>query len=175
MQTKVATAEIVARKSRADAEPAESSARIALTNFLRAQNLLKEKTVSQQEYDTAQAATAKAQADFKSAQESVEENNSRVEEAKRTLVAARDQATTALAQWAEAQTNLAVAQLNLSYTKIFAACDGRVTRKAVEAGDYVQAGQQILSLVPADVWVVANFKESQLKNMRTEPAGEGGH
>jgi membrane fusion protein (multidrug efflux system) len=40
-----------------------------------------------------------------------------------------------------------------------------VTRKAVETGDYLQAGQQILSLVPPEVWVVANFKESQLAQM----------
>ena len=73
----------------------------------------------------------------------------------------------ALAQWQESQTNTAVANLNLSYTKLLAPADGRVTRKAVEAGDYVQAGQQLLSLVPAEVWVVANFKESQLKNMQT--------
>jgi membrane fusion protein (multidrug efflux system) len=55
----------------------------------------------------------------------------------------------------------------LSYTKIFAPCDGRVTRKAVETGNYVQVGQQLMSIVPTNVWVVANFKESQLKKMRT--------
>ena len=43
--------------------------------------------------------------------------------------------------------------------------DGRVTRKQVEAGDYLQTGQQIMSIVPVEVWVVANFKESQLKKM----------
>ena len=73
---------------------------------------------------------------------------------------------TALAQWREAQTNIATAKLNLSYTKIFAPCDGRVTRKAVEAGDYVDVGQQLMSIVPTEVWVVANFKESQLKHMK---------
>ena len=41
-----------------------------------------------------------------------------------------------------------------------------MTRKQVEVGDYLQAGQQIMSLVPVEVWVVANFKESQLKKMR---------
>jgi membrane fusion protein (multidrug efflux system) len=58
------------------------------------------------------------------------------------------------------------ANLNLSYTKIFAPGDGRVTRKQVEVGDYLQTGQQIFSIVPAEVWVVANFKESQLKKMK---------
>jgi membrane fusion protein (multidrug efflux system) len=166
MQTKVATAEAAARKSMADADAAESSARIAQTNLDRTADLLKQKTASQQEFDNAQAANTKAQADFKSAQETVEENNSKIEEADRTMVAAREEASMALAQWVESQTNIAVAQLNLSYAKISAPCDGRVTRKEVEVGDYLQVGQQIMSLVPAEVWVVANFKESQLKDMR---------
>jgi membrane fusion protein (multidrug efflux system) len=59
------------------------------------------------------------------------------------------------------------AQLDLSYTKIFAPGDGRVTRKSVEPGDYVQTGQMLFSIVPNDVWVVANFKETQLKHMQT--------
>ena len=73
----------------------------------------------------------------------------------------------ALAMFRQAQTAVQSAQLDLSYTKIFAPCDGRVTRKAVETGNYVQVGQQLMSIVPPEIWVVANFKESQLKNMRT--------
>jgi len=72
----------------------------------------------------------------------------------------------ALAQYREAQTSVQSAQLDLSYTKLYAPADGRVTRKAVEPGDYVQIGQTLLSIVPTDVWVVANFKESQLKHMK---------
>ena len=164
-QSKVATAEAAARKSQADAVAAASTAGITLTNFTRMQELLKEKTVSQQEFDAAQAANTKAQADLKSAQENVEVNNSKVDEANRTLDAAWAQVGTVLAQWQEAQTNIAAARLNLSYTKIFAPVDGRITRKQVEAGDYLQTGQTILSIVPVEVWVVANFKESQLKKM----------
>ena len=167
MRAKVATAEATARKSQADADAAESTANIARTNFLRAQNLLKDKTVSQQEFDNAQAAYTKARADFKSALETVEEDNSKVDEAQRQCDAAFAEKDMALSQFNESQTNVAAAKLNLSYTKLFAPADGRVTRKAVEAGDYLQAGQQIMSLVPVEVWVVANFKESQLKNMRT--------
>ena len=56
--------------------------------------------------------------------------------------------------------------MNLSYTKIFAPAEGRITRKSVEPGDYVQAGQALLAIVPTEVWVVANFKESQLRKMK---------
>lgn len=167
MRTKVATAEATARKSLADADAAEATAKIAQTNFTRIENLLKEKTVSQQEFDTAQAANTKAQADFKSAQEAVEEDNSKVDEAQKQAEAAFEEKDMALSQFNESQTNVAAAQLNLSYTKIYAPCDGRITRKAVEEGDYLQTGQQIMSIVPSDVWVVANFKESQLKDMQT--------
>ncbi len=94
------------------------------------------------------------------------EENSKVDESHSQLAAAEAEVGLARAQWEESQTNVASAQLNLSYTKIFAPGDGRVTRKQVEVGDYLQAGQQIMSLVPVEVWVVANFKESQLKKMQ---------
>jgi len=165
MQAKVTTAEADVRKAQAEADAAEATVKKTQSDFGRAQDLLKQKTVSPQEFETTQAANTKAQADWKSAQENVIEADSRVEEANRTLAAAWAQAGTVLAQWQEAQTNIAAAKINLAYTKIFAPVDGRVTRKAVEAGDYLQAGQQILSLVPTAVWVVANFKESQLENM----------
>jgi membrane fusion protein (multidrug efflux system) len=58
------------------------------------------------------------------------------------------------------------AELNLQYTKINAPEDGRVTNKAVEPGDYVQVGQNLFALVTLERWLTANFKETQLRNMR---------
>ena len=58
------------------------------------------------------------------------------------------------------------AELNLSYAKITAPIDGYVTKEAVATGDYVQVGQALMSLVPPRVWVIANFKETQLRNMQ---------
>ena len=166
MRAKVTTAKASALKAQADTAAAGATASNAQSDFARAQDLLKQKTISQQEYDTQLAANTKAQADLKSAQENEEEEISKVDEADKQLTAVFAEKDMALSQFNEAQTNVASAQLNLSYTKIIAPGDGRVTRKQVEVGDYVQAGQQIMSLVPVEVWVVANFKESQLKNMR---------
>jgi membrane fusion protein (multidrug efflux system) len=166
MRAKVATAEASARKAKADADAAEATAKWAQMDFDRAQDLRKQNSVSQRELDAAQTANVKAQADLKSAQENVEVESSKVDEAGRTLAAAFAEKDMAFAQLNESQTNVASAKLNLSYTKIFAAADGRVTRKAVEPGDYLQTGQQIMSLVPVEVWVMANFKESQLSKMR---------
>jgi membrane fusion protein (multidrug efflux system) len=72
----------------------------------------------------------------------------------------------AAAQVQQAQAALQQAELELSYTKVTAPRDGRVTRRTVEQGAYVQAGQNLLAIVPEDVWVVANFKETQLTHIR---------
>jgi membrane fusion protein (multidrug efflux system) len=166
MRKKVTTAEDSARQARADADASAASAKLAAMNFERARSLMADKTISQQEFDTAQAANNSAQANLVSAQENTVVQNSKVGEAHSQLAAAEAEVGLAKAQWEEAQTNVASAQLNLSYTKIFAPSDGRITRKQVEAGDYLQTGQQIMSIVPAEVWVVANFKESQLEKMQ---------
>jgi membrane fusion protein (multidrug efflux system) len=70
------------------------------------------------------------------------------------------------AQMEQNQAALQEAELELSYTRVYAPESGFVTRKAVEAGDFVQTGQSLLALVPDRVWVTANFKETQLRNMR---------
>jgi membrane fusion protein (multidrug efflux system) len=67
----------------------------------------------------------------------------------------------------EALAKLAQAQLNLSYTKIYAPADGVVGRKTVEVGARVQPGQDLMAVVELrDIWVTADYKETQLKQMR---------
>jgi len=70
------------------------------------------------------------------------------------------------AQVDQYKANLEQAELNLSYTELRAAQDGRITKRNVEKGSYLQPGQQILYLVTPEVWVTANFKENQLTGMR---------
>ena len=166
MRIKVTTAEATARQTKADADASGATAGRAQADFQRMEELRKQNTISQQEFDASQAANQSAQADLNAATQKVAVDVSKVDEAKATLAATEAAITMALAQWQVAQTNVAAAQLDRSYTKIFAPCDGRVTRKAVEPGNYVQVGQQLMSIVPADIWVVANFKESQLKKMK---------
>ena len=57
-------------------------------------------------------------------------------------------------------------ELNLSYTKIYASSDGRITNRTVEQGNYVQVAQPMFAIVPEKMWIVANFKETQLANMQ---------
>ena len=82
----------------------------------------------------------------------------RVREAERDLAAA---------QLREAQANLALAELNLEYTQIRAPVTGMASKKSVEQGQVVEVGQPLLAVVPLhDVWVIANFKETQLARVR---------
>ena len=82
------------------------------------------------------------------------------------------QAETAGATTAQLRAQVAEAELELSYTKIYAPETGRVTRKSVEEGALVQIGQPLLAIVPGDVWVTANFKESQIGRMTPGQAVE---
>lgn len=85
---------------------------------------------------------------------------------KETIQTAEDTVSERKAQVAQVQASLEQAELNLSYTQIRAPQDGLVTRRNVDVGTYAQAGQQVFYLVPNDIWVVANFKETQLARMR---------
>jgi membrane fusion protein (multidrug efflux system) len=166
MGVKVTTAEATAKESKADADAAAATAVRAKADFARAQELRTNETISAQEFDQAKAATDQAEANFNSAKQKADADESKVDEANAQLEAAKAESDAVFSQLNQSKTEVDSAQLNFSYTKIFAPSDGRVTRKQVEAGDYLQTGQTIMSIVPTDVWVVANFKESQLEKMQ---------
>lgn len=166
MAVKVKTAEAEARESRADAVASAATDAKARADFVRAQQLVKENTISSQEFDQFKAAVEEADANLNSSNAKAASDQSKVNEAQAQLAAAKAEADAVLAQVNESKTEVDSAQLNVDYTKIYAPCDGRVTRKQVEVGDYLQTGQTIFSIVPRDVWVAANFKESQLKDIK---------
>jgi membrane fusion protein (multidrug efflux system) len=89
----------------------------------------------------------------------------RKEVSEQQYAAAQTEEKKALALVAQKKASLTQANLNLSYAHIVAPSDGRVTRKSVEPGAYVQMGQPLLALVSPEVWVVANFKENQIEGM----------
>jgi membrane fusion protein (multidrug efflux system) len=79
----------------------------------------------------------------------------------------RARAATAAGQVLQARADVHTATLNLGYTKIYAPVSGVIGRKTVEPGQRIQPGQALLAIVPVDdIWVTANFKETQLKQMR---------
>ena len=146
-------------QAKADLASAQATADNAQADLKRNEQLYQTHVIDRREYD---ASIAQAKSDVAN----VESNSKKVtsQEAQVQLTAAQYAAASAEEKQAEAQ--LRQAELQLSYTQIYAPFDGRVTKKSVEPGNYVQPGQTLFSLVPPDVWVIANFKETQLKNMR---------
>jgi membrane fusion protein, multidrug efflux system len=119
---------------------------------------------------SAQASTAqRAQAQVGAAKGQVNEALGRLAQANtapQQVAVSEAQAASAGANIQQLQAAVAQAELELSYTRIYAPESGRVTRKSVEVGALVQVGQPLLAVVPGDVWVTANFKESQIGNIK---------
>jgi len=120
------------------------------------------RATTQQNIDSANAQLRRAQAQLASAQ-------AQLEVAEQVQLQIRQQETNVEArqqQVAQAKAQLETARLNLSWTEVRAPFDGTVTKRNVQTGTLVQAGTALFSLVSPEVWVVANFKESQLERMR---------
>lgn len=111
-----------------------------------------------------QLETAKATADSADDQTDAAEKKLAATQAESN--ASRTNVETAEASVAAAQAELHFSELQLQYTKVLAPESGRITNRNVEAGDFVSAGQPLLSVVPDDVWVIANFKEVQLHRIQ---------
>ena len=105
-----------------------------------------------------------AQADAKVAEQQAKLADAQA--APQRIAAAESQLAAATADLARLRALVEQAELELSYTRVLASEAGHVARKTVEAGAVFQAGQAMMALVPANVWVVANFKESALERIR---------
>ncbi|MBP7212480.1 HlyD family secretion protein, partial [bacterium] len=128
---------------------AKSQIDLAKTNLNRYTNLYKAGAASKQEYDNAKTAYDDANANLTQANQALLSKGGNVADADLKQISAERKA----------------ASLSLSYTRIYAPQSGFVTSKSVEKGAYVQVGQALFTIVPHKVWVVANYKESQLTHM----------
>src|SRR6516162_10217405 len=155
-QSKLTEAE--AQQNVAQAGSGQAKADNAEADLKRNEKLYQTHVIDRREYDASVAQAKSAVANVESATKKVASQEAQVR-----LTSA--QYVTAEAEEKQREAQLRQAQLQLSYTKIFAPFDGRVTKKSVEPGNYVQPGQTLFSLVPPNVWVIANFKETQLKKM----------
>ncbi len=138
--------------AKANHAAAESNIILAKKDLDRYKNLYEQGAVSKQTYDAAVVKYDSAQAGLTQAEQSLfsDKSGKTVADANlRTAKASRDKAA-----------------LDLSYTKIYAPQSGTVSSRRVEKGMYVTAGSPLFTLVPENVWVVANFKENQLTNMK---------
>jgi membrane fusion protein, multidrug efflux system len=168
-----------ARLAAAAAQLREAQARERQTagDVERFRPLLAKDEISKQHFDAAATAADSARASREAAEAAVHSAEKAVDAARARLAQARTgreqvdivsaRAASAAAKVEMAKASVEQAKLNLSYTEMKAPVAGVVSRKTVEAGQVVQPGQPLLALVPLDdVWVTANFKESQLKSIR---------
>ena len=117
---------------------------------------------SQQAIDQSTAQMQQAEGQLKQAQGRVQQNTPVEANVGTTSTRVTQQAGTL----AQAQAQLVTADLNLGWTVIRAPHDGWIAQRNVERGNYVQAGQSLFSIVEPDLWIVANFKETQLTTIR---------
>lgn len=163
--------------SQARVQEAQANYTKLAADLKRMEMLVQKDEVSRQQYDASVAAAASAKATLDAANAAVASSESRLAQAKAQADAAhtvpeqikvtRAKAGAATADVQRAQAAVDQAQLNLQYTKIVAPVDGVLSKRNVEPGQVVQAGQPLFSIVNLDdIWVTANFKETQLRNMK---------
>jgi membrane fusion protein, multidrug efflux system len=147
--------------ARANLTAAQADQSKAQADAARQKALPKEAT-TRQEVDNANAALRAADAKVAQATAAVRE----ADVLDVSLAQAESRVHELEGQVALAKAQRDIAALNLDWTRLTAPSDGWVTKRAVEAGNYVTAGQALMSLVTPEVWVTANFKEDQLDRMR---------
>jgi len=187
----VAAARARLTAAQAKQREAEANATKATRDVERLRGLLAKDEVSQQQFDAAAAAAdaqraaadstrsqvAEAEAGVPAAESKLRQARAAEEQAHAELqsaqtapqqvLATKARASAAEARAQQARANLAQAELNLQYATVKAPLRGVVSRKGINVGQVVQAGQPLLAIVDIDnVWVTANFKETQLQNMR---------
>ena len=170
--------------ARAKVAQAQANYKKAQSDLDRYRPLVQKDVISKQQFDAAvaaadaqKAAVADAHANQQAASDGVSAAREKLNQAQamqeyaktgpKQVEAESARARQAVAQVKEAQAALDQAKLNLSYTRIYAPVTGIITKKSIEVDENVSAGQNLLTLVSLeDLWVTANFKETQLANMR---------
>ena len=173
-QASVQTARDQVATAQANIATAQARARKATQDFERYSRLLAEKTVPQQQFDVVEAERDAAQAQLQAAQAQLRTAQSQVSAAgtqtgvtNSQRLATQGQITVAQAAVKQRQADLDIANLQLSYTIVRAPVSGVVSKRSVQIGQLVQAGQAVCSVVGnTSLWVTANFKETQLKQMQ---------
>jgi membrane fusion protein (multidrug efflux system) len=183
--------------ARANVETAQATADHAQTDLIRMKTLVDKEEISRLEYDSYASAVRVAASQLQAAKNKLDAVTKDADTKKAALLSAEAHiaqaqagigqakaaqrqvpvrvadASSAMASIAQAHANLEAAKLDLGYTTIVAPVDGVVTKKSVEVGQVVQQGQGMLMLVPLqDVWVTANFKETQLADVRNGQKAE---
>lgn len=163
----IATSEASVTTADAQIETAKINLWRATQDFTRYENLIKDHSITQQQYEQALAAKQTAEKQLQVLQQQKSQASTEVSAVGRQSNASASQIGVAAAAIKQRKVDVDDAKLNLSYTVVVAAEGGRVSKVNVQQGQFVQAGAALFSVVLSnDVWIVANFKETQYGRIR---------
>lgn len=148
-------------QAKAQTSSAEATLKQAQAAYVR-QHAVDQRATSQQNIDTADAQQQTARANVQQAQAQLQTASLVPQQIRQTAATVEERRQ----QVQQAEAQLEQARLNLSYCEVQAPSDGWITRRNVQYGSFLQAGVSLFSIVTPQVWVTANFKESQLERMR---------
>jgi membrane fusion protein, multidrug efflux system len=155
----VTTAQSQEAASEAKLQGNTASLERAEKNYKRYENMFADSAVTRNQYDQVIAQWKTDQAFLKAGEKEVLASRSVTEQSQKNIIAAR-------ASVKRKEADLAAALLQLSYTVFIAPTDGTAGERTIFTGELVHANQILLDIVPDKKWVVANFKETQLKEMK---------
>ena len=145
------SAEANAVAARANVATADVNRRKTATDLERAKGLLSGHAITKEQYDSANAAAESAESQYKSVSDQA--------------VAATSQIAVAESVVKQREADLDNAKLQFSYATITAPVSGTVSKKNVEMGEYIQPGQPLMAITQNNIWITANFKETQMQDL----------
>jgi membrane fusion protein (multidrug efflux system) len=164
---KISELEFKAQAARAQLVLQEARLEQAELDVKRSENLFRNDAISAESREQAETAYDVVKAQAQAAEDSLREAESSIETQKALLEQSKVALEAQRARVKQREAILESAELKQSYTQVYAPSDGYITRKSVEVGNQVQAGQPLMAVVPLeDIWVIANYKETQLERVR---------
>ena len=179
------------KKAEAGVEAQTAQLKQARIDIRRGEDLYKKEVISKEKYENTQTAYEVTEAQLKGAQEQLlqvkanrETQLARLKQAevdamkaeatletqKTVIKQAESTISTQRSMIQQKRAVLKTSELNLDYTRIYAPADGYITKRSAEVGNQVQAGQPLMSVVPLapeEIWITANYKETQLKGVKS--------
>ena len=166
-QSSVSVSDANAKSSVNSIESAQIRLWRATNDFERFENLYKNKSITKQQYEQALAAKQEAESQLKMMKQQKNANDFQKNVAVTKTNVSQKQTSVAAANIERAKAALDAAMLNLKYTVVTAATNGQVSAVDLQPGQLIQPGQSLFYIINSDeVWVVANFKETQLNKMK---------
>ena len=164
-------AEIIASSEAAwaNVELQKANLELAKVNLQRSESLLGKEVIPRQQYDNTKTTYEVAMAQVKAAQDLAKQLDASLETQRVLIKQIESGLPTQEAQIRQREAVLNGAELNLGYTKIYAPTDGYITKRTVEIGNQIQVVQPLMGVVPLaqeEIWITANYKETQLEKVK---------